>query len=113
MPCDFKKDIMNAESITIDLAKDRGHSPQFDFVHYQFDKDTALSYTKNLQTNKDSLEIYVGKNYVVGSTKAARSYSYGDNSSTGYEIPKKWEKLFSELREYYNNLSFVLTEFKI
>lgn len=91
------------------------HNPSCDIVEYRIDNDTFITYgvylvaethrislgdpsvytIKNIQPGEEFMELYVGENYNVGSTK--RSYSRMYYAS---DIPVKWQKTWNSLKEY-------------
>jgi len=99
---------MNAAKIIIHWAKD--HNPGYDIITYSVDNDTTITYCKPiLKEAGETYEVYVGKNYNVNSTKRSYSRSYKDFN----KVPKHWQPIIKQLKEYLNNITFVLTEFKI
>jgi len=90
----------------------KNHNPNVDIVERQINKDTKVTYgiyVKDSGSKKkgdEFMEIYTGKNYVVGST--AKSYSrYFDADKIPAAYRKTWEELKSK---YETELKESITE---
>ncbi len=81
----------------------KNHNPYADIVEGQIDKDTVITYgiyikdrTREVKAGSEFMELYVGENYVPGSTKRSNSRLY-----TPDKIPAKYKKMWLELKEMY------------
>jgi len=103
---------MNQSNITFNSHKN--HNPDCDIVCYQLDKDTTVTYgvyvNKPKNTNRvinkgdEFMEIYIGENYNVGSTKRSHSRCFYNETE---KFPKKYTLLWFQLRDYYNNMNTI------
>jgi hypothetical protein len=109
---------MNPNNITFNSHKN--HNPHCDIVCYQLDKDTTITYgvyvkpyinksgrgsyvgqgQYQISAGTEFMEIYVGENYNVGSTKRSYSRCYYDKDN---KFPKAHTILWFKLRDWYTN----------
>lgn len=107
---------MNLNNVKLNSHKN--HNPTCDILCYQLDKDTTITYgvyvkpyirrdhignylgngLYGINKGTEFMEVYVGENYNVGSTKRSysRCYQYGTN-----KMPEKYWKLWVELKQLY------------
>lgn len=87
------------------------HNPDCDILCANIDQDTIITYCLNLKTNLQSMELYIGENYVVGSAKKSYSRIY-----TTVNIPMKYLKNWCALKvkyeKEYNNKVYLTTKTK-
>jgi len=81
--------------------------PDIDAVEYRaddkyyitsmlYDNDTMVTFWRKINFPEFwGTEVYIGSNYVVGSTKSSRSYNY----HKWFEMPNKYQKIAELLRE--------------
>jgi hypothetical protein len=108
---------MNPDNITFNSHKN--HNPDCDILCYQLDKDTTITYGVYvkpairwkgpvgypIQIGTEFMEVYVGENYNVDSTKRSHSRCYYNDGDT--KVPAKYHKLWQDLKTHYNNLSTI------
>ena len=111
---------MNLNNVKLNSHKN--HNPSCDILCYQLDKDTTVTYgvyvkrhvrktvhksprgsylgggMYGINKGTEFMEVYVGENYNVGSTKRSysRCYYYGPD-----KMPERHFKLWLELKQLY------------
>ena len=103
--------------VEVKFNSHKNHNPYADIVEGKLDKDTMITYgiyvkdsTKEIPAGTEFMELYVGENYVVGSSKRSNSRYY-----TVDKIPAKYKKLWLELKEMYETkyINEVVSEGKV
>jgi hypothetical protein len=99
----FKETFVIYESfLEVKFNSHKNHNPYTDIVEGKLDKDTMMTYCITVKDDgkipigTESMELYIGDNYVLGSTKKSYSRHYAVD-----KIPSKYKKLWLELKELY------------
>lgn len=82
----------------------RNHNANTDILEGHLDSDTMITYgiyVKNIKgthikEGDEFMELYIGENYVAGSTKRSNSRLYSPE-----KIPAKYKKAWEELKNLY------------